>query len=388
MVANNLYSCYNGIMSMRKSVFSIFLTSLCLPVLAGGGIRFARVTAGKALSPQEARLQQAISLQMDRAVLNASRTARLANANRMAYFRSTKTIPFQRMATVSAPLNSLPEPIDPVFVSRNDKIAFQWFEPIEKDLHFLQDQSTAIKRTIQVRHANPQTINYADLIPPHARKIFVGEEHHQPAIYRAFEQLVLQYQQKYPEKEIILLTEFVSDRLFPWQKPGQPVGRFEMLLRRNNKDFAFFNKLIKAGIAVIGLENVSYIKDHEALITPSESQNESVYGMQERNAHWRLILNYVANQHPDAVLFVYAGNMHTHYRAPFTLATPSPQNFVLQLESGFLGPDMPFGYVMKNESFTRASDGQLTILNWDKKDPVFRTRSGFDTCIIFPAEQK
>ena len=386
-VANPLYSCYNGVMQIAHVFSPVLLLCLCLPAFAGGSIRFAR-PVNKALSPQEARLQQVISLHMDRAVLEASHTARLANANRMAYFRSAKSIPFQRMATVSAPLKYLPKPVDPVFISRNDKMALQWFEPIEKDLHFLQDQQEAIYKTLQTQRIAPQDINYAQLIPAQARKIFVGEEHNQPAIYQAFETLILQYQELYPEREIIVLTEFVSDRLLPWQKPGQPVSLLEMPLRRNDKNFVFFNRLLKAGVTFIGLENISYIQDHEVLITPSESEYESVYGMQERNAHWRHIISYVADQHPNATLFIYAGSMHTHYRAPFSLATPSPQNFVIQLEFGSLGTDMPFGYVMKNTPFTHAYGHKLTVLNWSEKDPVFRTRSGFDTCIIFPQDIK
>ncbi|MBO5911046.1 MAG: hypothetical protein J6Q05_02485 [Elusimicrobiaceae bacterium] len=374
-------------MQAIRSFFAMLLLSICLPVLAGGSIRFAG-SWSKALPPQEARLQQAISLHMDRAILNASRTARLANANRTAYFQSARSIPFQRMATVSAPLKYLPNSVDPAFVLRNDKMALQWFETIEKDLHFLQTQKEAISNTLETKLTDPNEINYADLIPPHVRKIFVGEEHQQPIIYHAFEQLIRQYQQKHPDKKIIILTEFVSDRLLPWQKPGQPVSRLEMPLRQNNASFSFFSKLIKAGVTVIGLENVGYIKDHEVLITKSESQYQSVYGMQERNAHWRHIINYVADKNPGAVLFIYAGTLHTHYRAPFTLATPSSQNFVLQLEVESLGPDMPFGYIMRNEPFTHTYGHKLTVLSWDKKDPVFRTRSGFDTCIIFPKEQK
>ena len=370
-----------------RAFFPILLVSLCVPAMAGGGIRFARPVS-KALSPQEVQVQQVISLHMDRAVLNASRVARLANANRGAYFRSAKTIPFQRMATVSAPPKDLPQPVDPEFVLRNDKMALQWFEPIEKDLQFLQDQQTAIYQTLNAHRVSRDEINYADLIPAQVRKIFVGEAHGQPVIYRAFEKMILQYQHKYPRRKIIVLTEFVSDRLLPWQKPGRPVKRLEMPLRQNNANFSFLSKLMKAGVTVIGLENVGYMKDHEALITKSESQYESVYGMQERNAHWRHIIDYVEDQYPGAVLFIYAGTMHTHYRAPFTLATVSPQNFVLQLEVENLGVDMPFGYVMQNSPVTQAYEDKLTVLHWSKKDPVFRTRSGFDVCVIFPKESK
>ena len=83
-------------------MYCVFLLLLTCP-LGAGGLRFVR-QAGKALSPQEARLQQAISLHMDRAVLNASHAAQLASHNRAAFFRSARSVPFQRMATVSAPL--------------------------------------------------------------------------------------------------------------------------------------------------------------------------------------------------------------------------------------------------------------------------------------------
>ena len=47
---------------------------------------------------------------------------------------------------------------------------------------------------------------------------------------------------------------------------------------------------------------------------------------------------------------------------------------------------MPFGFIMKQEPFTQAYANKLTVLSWGEKDPVFRTRSGFDACIIFPTE--
>ena len=218
----------------------------------------------------------------------------------------------------------------------------------------------------------------------HPSNLFLIEKY----IYRAFEQMVLQYQAAHPEKKIMVLTEFVSDRLFPWQLPGKPVGRLEMPWRRNDKDFAFFSHFLRAGIEIIGLENNAYIKEHEALITPSDCEAESVCGMQERNAHWRRIISYVADKNPHAVLFIYTGSMHSHYRAPFSLATPSPQNIVFQLESRQLGLDMPFGFVMHQEPFVRATSQTATVLTWKDQTSVFRTRSGFDVAIIFPGENE
>ncbi len=369
-------------MPLFRFFMLLFVTMLSLPAAAQPLLHMGPNTAKTLVLPQAA-LQRTVAAQMDRAIFQASHAARLAQANREAYFSSAQTLPFQGMATVSAPAAQLPAR-DALFAFKNDKMALRWFETIEKDVNFLQDMHTSIAKSLEVKRIAPQEMDYAALIPAQARKIFVGEEHNTPAIYQAFEQMIFQYQQRYPRRKIIILTEFVSDRLFPWQQPGQPVSRWEMPLRRHDDDFTFFTKFIKRGIDIIGLENVAYVKEHETLITPSESQAQSVYGMQERNAHWRQIISAVAARNPEAVLFIYTGSMHSHYRAPFSLSNPSPQNFVLQLESRTLGTDMPFGFVMSQEPFTQAYGNKLTVLRWTDKDPVFRTRSGFDACILFP----
>lgn len=363
-----------------------FLLLFHFPLFAGGGLFLTR-QAGKALSSQEIHLQRAIAAHLERDILAHSSAARLARTNREAFLRSAKTIPFQAMATLSASPRYLPAKTDPIFALRNDQAALPWFEIIEKDLAFMRAQHKHMRQTIQVRYQAPQEIDYVSLIPSHVRKIYIGEEHSQPAIYQAVEKMILDYHAANPQREIILLTEFVSDRLFPWQTPGRPVGRLTLPFRRVDKDFVFFNRLADQGIQIIGLENLAYRKDHEALITPENTQAESVIGMQERNAHWRRIIGYVATQHPQATLFIYTGSLHTHYRAPFTLVNPSEQNFVFQLESAQLGKDMPFGFVMQKEKFTRARGTRAAVLSWSAKDPVYRTRSGFDACIIFPSEE-
>ena len=369
-------------------VYRFFLLLLVIGCPLGVHAQKAVRHVGKALASQERNFQSVISLHMDRAVLRASYAARLARSNWEAYLKSDQMIPFRNMATLSAPLKYLPNHTDQTFALRNDKLALPWFETIEKDLLFLREQHDAIRQELQVAYVDPARLYYPDLIPAGARKIYVGEEHNQPAIYRAFEQMVLQYQAAHPEKKIMVLTEFVSDRLFPWQLPGKPVGRLEMPWRRNDKDFVFFSHFLRAGIEIIGLENTAYIKEHEALITPSDCEAESVCGMQERNAHWRRIIRYVADKNPHAVLFIYTGSMHSHYRAPFSLATPSPQNIVFQLESRQLGLDMPFGFVMHQEPFVRATSQTATVLTWKDQTSVFRTRSGFDVAIIFPGENE
>ncbi len=376
-----LLSCYNTNMLLKRVLVGLISLLLTLPLMAGGRPWFRPVI--KKVAPRT-HLKTITLSRMERAAWASSRTAQFALTNREAYFKSAQAIPFQSMATLTAPVSQLPVAPDPLFALRNDKMALPWFETIEKDLLFLHKHKKEIKEVLKVQQAALQKINYASFIPETARKIFVGEEHYQPIIYEAFEKMIYQYQARFPDRKIIILTEFMSDRLFPWQKTGRPISRFEMGQRKNDSDFNFFDNFIKQGIEVVGLENVSYMKAHESLITPSESQAESVYGMQERNAHWRQIIEEVQARNPRAILFIYTGSLHSHYRAPFSLAAPSMQTFVMQWEVGFLDVDVPFGYVMRQEPFTKAKQ-DVSVLLWPKAS-AFSVRSGFDACFIFPKE--
>lgn len=368
----------------RLLLFVLCLLS-ALPLMAGGVVRFWRPKNLKIPAQQEAYLQALISRKLSRSALLANQTVHIAQQDRIAFFNSPQFVPFQSMATLSVPMASPLPAEDLLFAVRNDEMAFSWLDIVGKDLQFLTNHQADMLNTLRIGHIAVDEINYAELIPSDVRKIYVGEEHRQPVIYEAFEKLVLQYQAMYPDRPLIVLTEFVSDRLLPWQTPGRPVHALELPLRQNDKQFSFFKRLIRQGIQVIGLENVAYIKEHETLITPAETQAQSVYGMQERNAHWRRIISYVAMQNPQAVLFVYVGSMHTHYRAPFTLTNPSDQNFVFQLEADHLGPDMPFGFVMQEHPVSTVVGQDITVLSWPRSDSIFRTRSGFDVCLIFPS---
>ncbi len=330
-------------------------------------------------------LQNAIGRQILQAT-EFSRAARLVQQDRSAYLNSPDMLPFLQMVPLSAgTLGASSETFleNPFFAIKSDRLAFSWFEPVESDLHLLSRYKNNVRKQLKVEHHLVTDMDYASLIPPQARKIYIGEEHNQPTIYRAVEALLLAYRKKYPQRPVILLTEFVSDRLFPWGKPGARVPQLEMPLRRNNEDFDFLNRLMDNGVDVIGLEDTLYFQDHAQPFNATAKETSSVYGMQERNAHWRQIIDEVSRQNPQAVLFIYAGVMHTHYRAPFSLSTTSNQNFVLQMEMDYLKPDLPFGFIMRHSPLAHAEKNQVTVLSWPKGS-IWRVRSGFDKCLIFP----
>ena len=330
-------------------------------------------------------LENIIARQLAREIAHPSTFTMLARQDREQYLKYIGVLPLQNMATLSEGPATFPDLKDKIFAFKNDKNAFPWLALTEKDLLFLSTHKDEIRRSVRVLYPEGE-INYASFIPEKVHNIAVGEEHNVLEIRQAFEQLVFQYQKQYPERKLIVLTEFVSDRLLAWEDTGNPVRLFSLKHRIINDDFLFFSKFIRQGIEVIGLEDVVYFNNHQTLIAPSFRQVDSVYGMKQRNEHWRSIIEEVRRREPDAIFFIYTGNMHVHYRAPFTLTNPSTQTFVFQFVRHDLGDDLPFGFVMKDEPFFKAEQGPA-ILTWPKHSP-YRARSGFDVSVIFPGKNQ
>lgn len=338
--------------------------------------------------PRSAALEQAV----------ASRALAAQMAHRAAWTQlNAKALPVplnihgaaQNMAAASSPSWVPATEAERRFKAVNDRLAQEWQYLTERDIAVMQRRKAHMIQTLRVEYPKGP-VNYADLIPPEARFIAVGEEHGFAPLRRTFETLVWQYRKKYPNRKIVVLTEFVFDRTLPLsEKTGEPVSSLAFRFRRISPDFRFLEKFIKRGIHVIGLEDERYFRSHQALISPAFRQVESVYGMKQRNDHWRRIIAYVRRQEPEAVFFVYTGNLHVHYRAPFSLVKASPQVFVLQLMAQDVGTDLPFGAVMQQEPFAQvpAQATRPTVLTWPRHSP-YSILSGFDACLVFPTGEK
>ena len=178
---------------MKSVRIPLLVSILCMahPLWAGGGVLFLR-HAGQAVATREVMAPVMMSPYLDRTLWQASRAAQLAQIDRAVFLQEKRLQPFQQMATLSAPVGQVPSEIQ-WFSLKNDKIALPWFETIEKDLTFLQTHYQAIRHALHAETVDLDVINYASIIPSSARKIYVGEEHHQPIISKAFEQMVFQY---------------------------------------------------------------------------------------------------------------------------------------------------------------------------------------------------
>lgn len=377
--------------AMRRLVCLLAVLLFAFPAQAGPGAcgwknvikRVFGRSAGK--QPAAAEIQRAVETQAYAAQEINRASASYWKASHALVASPNLRLPYQSMAVISSTAISPATEEDFRFNIKNDRLARVWRMVTQRDLTLMQQRKQEMLEFLQVSRPGRE-MNYAALIPSDAKYIQIGEEHGFVPLRRAFEKIVWQYHKMYPDRKIIVLTEFVFDRTLPIsEKTGLPVSVLGLRYRRVSPDFRFLEKFIKRGIEVIGLEDERYFKDHQGLITPSFRQVESVYGMKQRNDHWRQIMDQVRQREPNAVFFIYAGNMHVHYRAPFSLARASSQVFVLQLLARDLGKDLPFGAVMQNEPFARVADTEESpvLLQW-KPGSSYPVLSGFDACLIFP----
>ena len=378
---------------MRRFVFILFLLVSTASAYAGSGgggwMKWLRQTVGSPATKTQVS-RQVVEQSLKRQLIQVQGAGAVAaavawNPARALTVAPDFRVPSQNMAVFSS-VAIPPETEEEIrFRRQNDRLAEEWRNVAKRDMAVMLRRKRDILQALQVSYQNT-SVNYAALIPQEAKFIAVGEEHGFYALRHAFERIVLQYQQMYPERKIVVLTEFVFDRTLPFsEKTGEPVSLLALRFRRVSPDFRFLEKFIKRGIDVIGLEDERYFRSHQKLISPAFRQVESVYGMKKRNDHWRKIIAQVRQKYPEAVFFVYTGNMHVHYRAPFALVKASPQVFVMQLMSKDLGKDLPFGAVMQNEPFARApiNGGNPVVLSWPRNSP-FNVLSGFDACLVFP----
>ncbi len=375
---------------MRYFIFILLLIGLSLPAEAGNGIPVNWKEYIKRLFGSR-NISEVPSSTLDRMIGEQVTAKHIGGAAAFSLEQSGGTmdipLPHQNIEFYNPYKHLLLKNQEQYFNQMNDHLVRLWRNVAEQDLLFMRQHKKDLLRSLRVSYEQKE-VDYVSLIPSEAKYIQVGEEHGFLPLRKAFESMVLQYKEKYPDRKIIVLTEFVFDRTLPLsEKTGEPVSLLALKYRRVSPDFRFLEKFVKRGIDVIGLEDERYFRSHQQWVTPSFRQVETVFGMKQRNDHWRTIIEDVRQREPDAVFFIYTGNMHVHYRAPFSLAKASNKNFVIQLFAGDLGKDLPIGYLLQKEPFSQVAPATKypTVLSWQPKSP-YHIYSGFDACLIFPVE--
>lgn len=212
--------------------------------------------------------------------------------------------------------------------------------------------------------------DWAKQIPSQANIIFIGE-YHLPKVQIQAASLLKAYQQMYPNRQVILLTEFASDS-YP---------RFLSVREKEENAYLekFFSLFPKRSIKTAGLEEKACMNTQVTNFSGTHISS-SVLGVAVRNAHWLKRIYKWRAQYPDAVFFVYTGGGHCMLDELFSLARHfSPQeSFVISfLVAGYKQE------VSQQEMFHAFTDWRFYkpgVLLW--KNRLKGRYAGFDMQII------
>ena len=190
-------------------------------------------------------------------------------------------------------------------------------------------------------------VDYLEYIPYRSRVIMLGEMHEYDWMIKEVEQAIYQYKNAYPDKNVYYLSEFVN------ATPGEETyllssqADVERLVTKRPYYKDLTNRMIQAGLNVVGLENpelsLQLVKQggystgfHE---TELAWKAISAASMEERNIYWSDIARKILLEDPDAVLFIHAGFGHTGYNQveslPWQLKEFSP--FVVEFTEPKIG---------------------------------------------------
>lgn len=177
----------------------------------------------------------------------------------------------------------------------------------------------------------------AQQIPPETQYILLGEAH-EPVVLDTAIRFLTQLRAQQPEREIILLTEFLPEGTFleaageNWsKKPIMPDGKIHQYQQ-------IFTVASRENMPVIGLEPSFVEENKHVLCGDSERKNfcnlwKTLEGTALRNERWLPIIRQQRQEHPNALFVIYAGAMHLAYRAPYSIgdALPPKQTFTALL---------------------------------------------------------
>ncbi len=186
----------------------------------------------------------------------------------------------------------------------------------------------------------------AQQIPADTQYLLLGESHHM-LIRRYIADFLIQFRQQYPDKEIILLTEFLKEgprEESDWQFSEKHLA-------------AVFNNARQLQIPVIGLEPPFVFENEKILLTGNNgylAQHiwESLEGMALRNRRWIETIRQQRQEHPQALFIIYAGGGHLSYHQPYSLTNELPEQGV-------------FHALLLPYSMTRNEDGLSYISPYD-----------------------
>lgn len=184
----------------------------------------------------------------------------------------------------------------------------------------------------------------SDQIPTGLDQLFIGETHGHKEIRETVRQLLGTIRQKYPQRQIILFTEFIPQEI-TWENAAS-TDRIPKYLQEY---VPLWEQAVQNDIRVIGLEPQLVVQDKctcSYMNSSGKQGNMSIWatleGVRLRNERWMQMLTAYRTQYPDALFVIYTGADHSLYNRPFALTAnyPKETTFVTALY-----PDKKVTYV-------------------------------------------
>ena len=221
------------------------------------------------------------------------------------------------------PYASSSEQMADYFLIRNNILMKRWM-PV------LHEQARTVRSRLGEFYQSREIISVpegeevswlATQIPSETKYLLMGEVH-LPEIAQAVEKFAPLLREKYPQREIIWFTEFISEK-----------GEI-----RKQRYTEVKEAVEKAGMEIVGLEPAfveenlqnffiyrQKLPDDTFYREKEDNMWASLEGVRLRNQYWVDTLNRYRQQHPDALFVVYAGSGHLEYTVPYSLGKRLPK---------------------------------------------------------------
>ena len=175
-------------------------------------------------------------------------------------------------------------------------------------------------------------------IPPDTQYVLLGEGH-EPIVHGYVSRFLSELRVQQPEREIILLTEFLPETMVIQPVGPEAEAPFIKIDNQLHQYQDVFTAASKNNITVVGLEPVFIPENKYVLLADIPSNHskrlwETLEGTAIRNEYWLQIIEQQRREHPQALFVIYAGAMHLAYQQPYSIGdalAPAPTYTALLL---------------------------------------------------------
>ena len=203
------------------------------------------------------------------------------------------------------------------------------------------------------------------------QNIFLGEEYHLVPALKQMLVVVKDFLQRYPDKKIVLFTQFLPDSALKPVQSFPAGGNYE-------EYFPAFQSLKAQGVDIVGLEEPAakghWYEKNGLLVRGADT----AYGRYVRHLHWAKRIKAWREKYPQAIFFIYTGAEHCAYNRPYALPqmVGGESSYVALLQSA---PSLKKNLFHRWSNFQFAKPGVLYT-----RDKKWSQAIGFDEQLIFP----